>query len=136
MWLSQICPDEIASQYRYYFFLLLFWEFFIPALADGLPLESLQVSGTLLSILADLNNALVWMVSTRRLISKSSSPCTNPLVTVLRAPIIIIIISDVVYPTSFSLIFFFCHLLIHFLFIYFLFIYLFIPSFFYFPFLW
>ena len=33
-----------------------------------------QVSRTLLSILADLNNAVVFMVSTRLLISKSSNP--------------------------------------------------------------
>ena len=43
--------------------------------------KSPQVSRTLLRILADLNNAVVWMVSTRPLIFKSSSPCTNPLVT-------------------------------------------------------
>ena len=48
-----------------------------------------QVSRTLLSILADLNNAVVWTVSTRPVISNSSSPCTNPLVTVARASIII-----------------------------------------------
>ena len=46
-----------------------------------------QISRTLLSILADLNNAVVWMVSTRPLISKSSSPCINPLVIVLSASI-------------------------------------------------
>ena len=40
---------------------------------------------TLLSILADLNKAVVWMVSTRRLTFKSSSPCTNHLMTVPRA---------------------------------------------------
>ena len=50
--------------------------------------KSPQVSRTL-SILADLNNAIVWMVSTRLLISKSSSTFTNPLVTVLSAPITI-----------------------------------------------
>ena len=50
--------------------------------------KSPQVSRTLLNILADLNN-VVWMVSTRPLISKSSSPCINPLVTVPRAPITI-----------------------------------------------
>ena len=51
--------------------------------------KSPQISRTLLSILADLSNAIVWMVSTCPLISKSFSPCPNPLVTALRAPIII-----------------------------------------------
>ena len=48
---------------------------FITALADGFSLSSKypQVSRTLLSILADLKNAVVWMVSTCPLISKSSS---------------------------------------------------------------
>ena len=46
-----------------------------------------QVSRTLLSILVDLNNAVVWMVSTRPPISKSSSPCTSLLVTVPRTSI-------------------------------------------------
>ena len=49
--------------------------------------KSLQVSRTLLSILADLSNAVFWMVSIRPFISKSSSHCNNPLVTVTRAPI-------------------------------------------------
>ena len=43
--------------------------------------KSPQVSRTLLSIQADLNNAVVWMVSTRPLISKSSRPFINSLVT-------------------------------------------------------
>ena len=51
--------------------------------------KSPQISRTLLSILEDLNNAVFWMVSTCPVISKSFSPFTNPLVTVLRAPIII-----------------------------------------------
>ena len=51
--------------------------------------KSLQVSRTLLSILPDFNNAVVWMVFTRPLISKSFSPCTNPLVNIPSAPIII-----------------------------------------------
>ena len=55
------------------------------------PLEfeskSSQVFRTLLSILYDVNNAVVWMVSSRPLISKSSSPFTNPLVTVSSATI-------------------------------------------------
>ena len=37
-----------------------------------------QVSRTLLSILADVNNVVAWIVLTLPLISKSSSPCTNP----------------------------------------------------------
>ena len=48
-----------------------------------------QVSRTLLSILADRNNAVVWIASTRPLISKTSSFCTNP---VPSAPITIGII--------------------------------------------
>ena len=48
-----------------------------------------QVSRTLLSILAVLNNVVVWMVSTRPPTSTSSSPFSNPLVTVPNAPITI-----------------------------------------------
>ena len=51
-----------------------------------------QISRTLLSILTVLNNAVVWMVSTRPPTSKSSSPFSNPLVTVPNAPISIGII--------------------------------------------
>ena len=51
--------------------------------------KSPQVSRTLPSILADLNNAVVWMVSTDPFIFKSSSLCTNPSVTVPRALITI-----------------------------------------------
>ena len=54
--------------------------------------KSPQVSRTLLSILAVLNNAVFLMVSTHPLISKSSSPFNNPLVTVAKAPITIGII--------------------------------------------
>ena len=44
--------------------------------------KSSQVFRTFLSILVDLNNAVIWMASTRPLIFKPSSPCINPLVTV------------------------------------------------------
>ena len=54
--------------------------------------KSPQVSKTLLNILAVLNNAVVWMVSTRPPTSKSSSPFNNPLVTVPKVPITIGII--------------------------------------------
>ena len=49
--------------------------------------KSPQVSWTPLSILVDLNNAVVWMVATCPLISMSSSPCTKPLVIVPYTPI-------------------------------------------------
>ena len=51
--------------------------------------KSPQVSRTLLSILAVLNNSVVWMVFTRLPTSKSSSPFSNPLVTIPKAPITI-----------------------------------------------
>ena len=51
--------------------------------------KSSQVSRTRLSILAVLSNAVVWIVSTRPLTSKSSRPFNNPLVTVPNAPITI-----------------------------------------------
>ena len=51
--------------------------------------KSPLVSRTLFNILADLNNVVVWMVSIRTLISKSSSLCINPLVTVPKEAITI-----------------------------------------------
>ena len=51
--------------------------------------NSFQVSRILLSILADLNSTVVWVVSNRPLIS---SLCINPLVSVAIAPIAIGII--------------------------------------------
>ena len=49
--------------------------------------NSPQVSRILLTILAVLNNVVIWMVSTRPPTSKSSSPFSNPLVTVPKATI-------------------------------------------------
>ena len=65
--------------------------FFTPAFADcfSLEFEWQQVSKTLLSIVDDLNNTVVWMVSTRPLISKSSCLCTNLLATEQRTTITI-----------------------------------------------
>ena len=62
--------------------IVILWEFFTPALADGFSLglsnsKSPQVSRILLCNLANLNNAVVWRVYTRPLISKSSSPFIN-----------------------------------------------------------
>ena len=45
-----------------------------------------QVSSTLLSIMANLNNVIVYMISVHPLISNSSSPLTKPLEIVPSAP--------------------------------------------------
>ena len=50
--------------------------------------KSPQVYRTL-SILTDLNNAIVWMISTYHLISNSSSLFTNYMGTVPRAPLVV-----------------------------------------------
>ena len=63
--------------------------------------KSPQVSRTL-SILAVLNNIVVWMVSTRSPTSKSSSPFSNPFVTVPNAPIIIGIIVTCMFHSFFQ----------------------------------
>ena len=64
--------------------------------------KSPQVSRTLLSILTVLNNAVVWMVSTRPPTSKSSSPFSNPLVIVPNAPITIGIIVTCIFHSFFQ----------------------------------
>ena len=64
--------------------------------------KSPQVSRTLLSILAVLNNAVVWMVSSRPATSKSSSPFSNHLVTVPNAPITIGIIITCMFHSFFN----------------------------------
>ena len=64
--------------------------------------KSPQISGTLHSILADLNSAVVWSVSARPLICKSPSPFTEPLGTVSRVPIIIGITVTFLFHSFFS----------------------------------
>ena len=64
--------------------------------------KSSQVFRTLLSILAVLNNVVIWMVSTRPFISKSSSPFNNPLVTVPKAPITIALIVTFMFHIFFN----------------------------------
>ena len=51
--------------------------------------KSHHVSRNILSILADQNNAVVWIGSTGSLRSESSRLCTNPFVNVSRALITI-----------------------------------------------
>ena len=79
--------------------LLLFIAVFQWRLSDS---KSPQVFRTLLSILAVLNNVVVWMVSTRPPTSKSSSSFRNPLVTVLNAPITIGIIVTFMFHSFFN----------------------------------
>ena len=64
--------------------------------------KSPRVSRSLLNILAVLNNAVVWMVSTRPPTSKSSSPFYNPLITVPKAPITIGIILTIIFHSFFN----------------------------------
>ena len=61
-----------------------------------------QVSRTILSILAVLNNVVFWMVSTRLPTPKSSSPFSNPLVTVPNAPVTIGIIVTSMFHSFFN----------------------------------
>ena len=64
--------------------------------------KSRHVSRTLHSILTVLNNAIVWMVSTRPPTYKSSSPFNNPLVTVPKAPFTIGIIVTCMFHSFFN----------------------------------
>ena len=64
--------------------------------------KSPQVPGTLLSILAVLNNVILCMVSTRPPVTKSSSPSNNPLVPVPKAPITIGIIVTFMFHIVFN----------------------------------
>ena len=68
--------------------------------------KSPQVSRTLLSSLAVLNNAVVWMVFSRPPTFNSSSPFSNPLVTVPNAPITIGVIVTCMFHSYLS---FFSH---------------------------
>ena len=72
--------------YRCCYFIL--EKFFLLVKVGVLSLESewQQVSVTLLNILADRNNVMVWMVSICFPISNSSSPFFKPLGTVPSAP--------------------------------------------------
>ena len=89
-------PQSVIYYYYYYHYYYYPLEFFTSALTEGFSLEFEweQVSSSLLdrspgilSILAVLNKAVVWMFSTRPPTSLSSSPYSNPLVTVPNAPI-------------------------------------------------
>ena len=80
---SQVCNPDNYYNYYYHFTPLRVFHW---SVSDS---KCFQVSQTLLCILANLNKAIVWMVSTRPFISKSSSLCTKHLVTVPSTPITI-----------------------------------------------
>ena len=61
-----------------------------------------QVSRTILSILAVLNYAVIWIVSTCPPTSKSSWPFNNPLVIVPKAPITIGTIATFMFHSFFN----------------------------------
>ena len=86
-------------------------EFFTTALADGLSLESewQQVSRTLFSIQAKLNNAAVWVILAHPPISNSSRPLTKPLGIVLSTSVtmgVIPVVTNVLMLTLCSKVFF------------------------------
>ena len=94
------------SGYSYYFTSC---EVFTPASAGGNSLsdsKSPKVSWTLLSILADINHAVVWMISIFPLISNSACPLSKPLGSVPNAPTII----DITVTHMFHTLFFFSSL--------------------------
>ena len=68
----------------------------------SLSVSKSHVSRTFLSILAVLNNIVVWMVSTRPPTPKSSNPFSNPFVTVPNAPITICIIVTCIFHSFFN----------------------------------
>ena len=79
--------NSFSSFFFFFFFYISFrWWYFIEVWVTTSLLES---PGLFFSILADLHNVVVWMVSTCHLLSKFSSPFNNPPVTVPKAPIII-----------------------------------------------
>ena len=94
---SCFSSDFCFQLFFYYYYSLI--RVFHWTLSDS---KSPQVSRTLLNILAVINNAVVWMVSTCPPTSKSSSPFSNPLVTVPNVPITIGIIVTCMFHSFFN----------------------------------
>ena len=78
------CEIYLICRLKCIIIIILLLESFSGSLSDN---KSSHVSRTLCSVLADLNNAVVWIVSTHPLNSKFSSRCTNPSVIVQRTQI-------------------------------------------------
>ena len=94
--------DYYYYHYYYYYTFRVFymslknWWFLLGSLSNN---KSPQVSRIRLRILTVLNNAVIWIVSTRLPTSKSSRPFNNPFATVPKAPITIIIIIIIIIIT-------------------------------------
>ena len=89
--------DKRNFQINFYYYHFTLWWFSTGVWATSSFLKSLGIFSV-----ADLNNSVVWTISTRPVISMSSSPCTNPLVTVHRAPITIGIIVTFMFHSLFN----------------------------------
>ena len=85
-WITLPTQSCLIIYYFRVFHISVSWWLFRWSLSDS---KSPQVSRTRLRILADLSNAVIWIVSTRPPTSKSSRPFNNPLVIVPKAPITI-----------------------------------------------
>ena len=105
LWFVVHVPEKRIANIRWIFYFYYYYHYysikmvFHRRLSDS---KSPQVSRTLLSILAVFNNAVVWIVSTRPQIFKSSRPFNNPLVTVPKAPITIGIIVTFMFHNFFQ----------------------------------
>ena len=85
-----MCMSKSHRSYYYYYSLIRGFHISVCRwFFTGVWVTASLLSRTLLSIRVDLNNTLLWMVSIRPLVSKSSSPFNNPLLAVPRAPITI-----------------------------------------------
>ena len=86
-WSPWTAKFAIWQVFHYYYFSPLSVFLTSPSHRSSSDSKSPQVFSNLLSILADFNNVVVGVISTCPFVSKSSSSCTNPLVSEPRAPI-------------------------------------------------
>ena len=84
-WVSQ----ENYSFYFFFVFIIIIIIKLHASFSHKRDSKSPQISKILLSILADLNYTLVWMVSIRLAISNTSSPLSKPLGIILSTPVTI-----------------------------------------------
>ena len=101
--IQPVCISVVLNFYLLLLLLFTPWEIFTSVFSQGFEWQQVSsISRTLLSILAVLNNVVVWMVSTRHPTSKSPSPFNKRLVTVPKAPITIGIIVIFMFHSFFN----------------------------------